>query len=66
MSEDRLLEVPEEALAAGLIEEVPPAVWRGQCTHDLIQETLSEGLISAKVPSGKPKILLTLGFQRND
>ena len=44
MSEDRLLEVLEEALAARVIEELPQAVGRYQFTHALIQETLSEEL----------------------
>jgi tetratricopeptide (TPR) repeat protein len=40
MSEDRLLEVLEEALAARVVEELPRAVGRYQFTHALIQETL--------------------------
>ena len=44
ISEDRLLEVLEEALAARVIEELPQAVGRYQFTHALIQETLSEEL----------------------
>jgi tetratricopeptide (TPR) repeat protein len=44
MSEDRLLEVLEEALAARVIEELPQAVGRYQFTHALIQETLAEEL----------------------
>jgi tetratricopeptide (TPR) repeat protein len=40
MSEDRLLEVLEEALAARVIEELPRIVGRYQFTHALIQETL--------------------------
>ena len=44
MSEDRLLEVLEEALAARVIEELPQSVGRYQFTHALIQETLSEEL----------------------
>ena len=39
---DRLLEVVEEALGAGLIEELPEPVGRYQFTHALIQETLIE------------------------
>ena len=42
MSEDRLLEVLEEALSARVIEELPQAVGRYQFTHALIQETLTE------------------------
>ena len=41
MSEDRLLEVLEEALSARVIEEPAHAVGRYQFTHALIQETLS-------------------------
>jgi tetratricopeptide (TPR) repeat protein len=44
MTEDRLLEVLEEALAARVIEELPRAVGRYQFTHALIQETLAEEL----------------------
>ncbi|MEE8159231.1 MAG: AAA family ATPase, partial [Dehalococcoidia bacterium] len=44
VSEDRLLEVLEEALAARVIEELPQAVGRYQFTHALIQETLTEEL----------------------
>jgi len=44
LSEDRLLEVLEEALAARVIEELPRAVGRCQFTHALIQETLAEEL----------------------
>jgi len=44
VSEDRLLEVLEEALAARVIEELPRSVGRYQFTHDLIQETLAEEL----------------------
>jgi len=41
MSQDRLLEVLEEALSARVIEELPQSVGRYQFTHALIQETLS-------------------------
>ena len=44
ISEDRLLEVLEEALAARVIEELPLMVGRYQFTHALIQETLAEEL----------------------
>ena len=44
MSQDRLLEVLEEALSARVIEELPRVVGRYQFTHALIQETLSEEL----------------------
>ncbi|MCI0799984.1 MAG: hypothetical protein J4O06_14485 [Chloroflexi bacterium] len=48
MSEDRLLEVLEEALGARVIEELPQAVGRYQFTHALIQETLSEELSTTR------------------
>ena len=44
ISEDRLLDVLEEALGARVIEELPQAVGRYQFTHALIQETLAEEL----------------------
>ena len=44
MSEDRLLEVLEEALSARVIEELPETVGRYQFTHALIQETLADEL----------------------
>jgi tetratricopeptide (TPR) repeat protein len=44
ITEDRLLEVLEEALAARVIEELPRAVGRYQFSHALIQETLVEEL----------------------
>jgi tetratricopeptide (TPR) repeat protein len=43
-SEERLLDVLEEALAARVIEELPQAVGRYQFTHALIQDTLTEEL----------------------
>ena len=44
MSEDRLLEVLEEALSARVIEELPQSVGRYQFSHALIKETLIEEL----------------------
>ena len=44
MSEDRLLEVLEEALAARVIEELPTGLGRYEFAHALIQETLAEEL----------------------
>ena len=44
MSEDRLLEVLEEALSARVIEELPQTVGSYQFTHALMQETLSDEL----------------------
>ena len=40
-SEDRLLDVLEEALSARIIEELPDAMGRYQFTHALIHETLA-------------------------
>jgi len=48
VSEDRLLEVLEEALTARVIEELPQAVGRYQFTHALIQETLTEELSTTR------------------
>jgi class 3 adenylate cyclase/tetratricopeptide (TPR) repeat protein len=48
MSEDRLLEVLEEALAARVIEELPRSVGRYQFNHALIQETLSQELSTTR------------------
>ena len=44
VSEDRLFELLEEALAARVIEELPQSVGRYQFTHALIQETLAAEL----------------------
>ena len=44
VSEDRLFEVLEEALASRVIEELPQSVGRYQFTHALIQETLAAEL----------------------
>ena len=48
MTEDRLLGVLEEALAARVIEELPQAVGRYQFTHALIQETLAGELSTTR------------------
>ncbi|MCI0782372.1 MAG: AAA family ATPase, partial [Chloroflexi bacterium] len=48
LTEDRLLEVLEEALAARVIEELPSSVGRYQFTHAMIQETLSEELSTTR------------------
>ena len=48
LSEERFLGVVEEALSAGIIEEMPGAVGRYQFTHVLIQETLSQELSAAR------------------
>ncbi len=48
ISEDRLLEVLEEALSARIIEELPQSVGRYQFTHALIQETLIEELTTTR------------------
>ena len=42
ISEDRLLDVLDEALGARVIEEMPSAVGQYQFTHALMQETLAE------------------------
>ena len=48
MTEDRLLEVLEEALAARMIEELPRTVGRYQFTHALTQETLTAELSTTR------------------
>jgi tetratricopeptide (TPR) repeat protein len=48
VSEDRLFEVLEEALAARVIEELPQSVGRYQFTHALIQETLAGELSTTR------------------
>ena len=48
MTEDRLMEVLEEALSARVIEELPQTVGRYQFTHALIQETLSDELTTTR------------------
>jgi hypothetical protein len=49
VSEDRLLDVLDEALAARVIEELPDEIGRYQFTHALIQQTLAEELSAARV-----------------
>jgi len=44
LSEDRVLEVADEALAARLIEEMPGAVGQHRFAHALVQETLYDEL----------------------
>jgi len=48
MTDDRLLEVLEEALSARVIEELPRSVGRYQFTHALIQETLAGELSTTR------------------
>ena len=48
LSEERLLEVLEEALQARVLEELPRSVGRYQFTHALIQETLADELSSTR------------------
>jgi predicted ATPase len=48
LTEDRLLEVLEEALSARVIEELPSSVGRYQFTHALIQETLAGELSTTR------------------
>jgi len=47
-TDDRLVEVLEEALSARVIEELPRTVGRYQFTHALIQETLAEELSTTR------------------
>ncbi|MCH8282927.1 MAG: AAA family ATPase, partial [Chloroflexi bacterium] len=48
MSEDRLLDVVDEAQAARVIEELPQTVGRYQFTHALTQETLAAELSTTR------------------
>lgn len=48
LSEQRFREILEEALNAGVIEEIPDVVGRCRFTHMLIQETLSAEYSSAR------------------
>jgi len=48
LTEDRLLEVLEEALGARVIEELPRVAGRYQFTHALIQDTLAEELSTTR------------------
>ena len=48
MSQDRLLEVLEEALSARVIQELPRAVGRYEFTHALIQQTLYDELTTTR------------------
>ena len=48
LSQDRLLEVLEEAMAARVIEELPRSVGTYQFTHALIQETLTQELSTTR------------------
>ena len=48
MTDDRLLEVLDEALSARLIEELPRSLGRYQFTHALIQETLAGELSTTR------------------
>jgi len=48
VTDDRLLEVLEEALGARVIEEMPRMVDRYQFTHALLQETLADELSTAR------------------
>ena len=48
ISEDRLLEVLEEAMSARVIDEMPRTVGRYQFTHALIQETLAGELSTTR------------------
>ena len=59
-SEDRLLDILEEALSARAIEELPHAVGRYQFTHALIQETLTEELTLTRLVRLHARIADTL------
>ena len=48
VTEDRLFEILEDALASRVIEELPQSVGRYQFTHALIQETLSGELSTTR------------------
>ena len=48
LSQDRLLEVLEEAMATKVIEELPRSVGTYQFTHALIQETLTQELSTTR------------------
>ena len=48
VTEDRLFEILEEALAARVVEDMPQSVGRYQFTHALIQETLSGELSTTR------------------
>ena len=48
LTDERLLDVLEEALAARVIEELPATVGRYQFTHALIQDTLTEELSTTR------------------
>ena len=48
VTEDRLFEILEEALASRVIEELPQAAGRYQFTHALIQETLAQELSTTR------------------
>ena len=48
VTEDRLFEILEEALASRVIEELPQAADRYQFTHALIQETLAQELSTTR------------------
>ncbi|MEE8159322.1 MAG: AAA family ATPase, partial [Dehalococcoidia bacterium] len=48
VTEDRLFEILEEALASRVIEELPQSVGRYQFTHALIQETLTGELSTTR------------------
>ena len=48
VSEDRLFDILEEALAARVVEEMPQTVGRYQFNHALIQETLSGELSTTR------------------
>lgn len=60
LSEDRLLELMEEALAARIIEELPSGPGRYQFTHALMQETLTSELSTTRKVRLHARIALAL------
>ncbi len=60
LSEDRLLDVLEEALSARIIEELPTGPGRYQFTHALIQETLAKEISTTRKVRLHARIALVL------
>ena len=60
MSEDRLPEVLDEALSARVIEELPRAVGRYECTPALIRQTVYDELSTTRRVQLSANILRTI------